>query len=221
MHNAVGYAKFRLVKRLRITPRFEKAFDRLTEHLNATGITADQYFGALTSRAIRSRGQFRPWTNNLGLPHYNQFVTQELAKHAERMDGQTTRADAGFNRLRPKHGVLTDAELEQDVLKSITYRRQYHTMSNRHFWLLFSGEFSGAYLYVSDDFRRCRLVHFLTDEQRSQWDLLADDESLASQIQARCSTIAARVGTRGWPRSVQKSSQQKMGIKQPSRFMLH
>ncbi len=127
--------QMRLMRSGRLTPQYERVFERLARYLDETGISAEIYMRMISNRA-KGHSPFNFYTKLLGTPFWNRIVDEQLAKHAQKRGVHSARniIDEGYDRLRNSEPFVTSRELEQDVKQYVQARRLYRHMSATRFW---------------------------------------------------------------------------------------
>lgn len=95
-------------------------------------------------------------------------------------------------RSRP---LVSNRELEQDVTEYLRCRRLYPRLSGLRFWVELGHLFSGAFLYVCEDFHRVdRAVNTLDATQQRQYAFLAAHPEHAEETRVFCQKVLAKYG---------------------------
>jgi len=165
--------------------KYRKVFVRLATHLATTDLTPDMYFGLLLDRiSDKRRAPIILRVTLLGTVFYNQLVSEQRLQRKRQFAGREDRETLQYHTIPSSEPGTAPTVLARDVARMLLYRRQYHWFEWGRFWLLFGSEFSGAYLFVTPEYRLAAgdaLVH-LTRAQRQDWDALAGDRVVTARV---------------------------------------
>jgi hypothetical protein len=188
----------------RLSPRNKRAFERLAAYLAQRQLPAELYMRMIRNRA-QSGTPFKLYTTLLGTRFYNQVVEEQLVKHeARRGAGQATNLiDQDYDRTPDSGPTVSNRELENDVKLYLQCRRLYRHLPVPQFWLLLQEQFSGAFLYVWEEFRQLdEDLKMLSFMQQRQYDFLARNPDHAEETRVFCLRLLAKYGqTQGHRRS--------------------
>jgi hypothetical protein len=180
----------------RIKAKYAKAFARLAKHLDETDLTPQMYFTLLLERVTnRKRAPIILRVPLLGTKFYNEVVSEMRLKRRQQFAGQEDRATLAYRTLPVPESGWAPTRLADDVARLTTYRSQYSWFEWGRFWLLFGPEFSGAFLYVTPEYREAfndPLIQ-LGPQQLKEWRQLDRDDRLSGQVRETVSAFRHRV----------------------------
>jgi hypothetical protein len=179
-----------------ILPQFVAAFTRLATYLDANPtITADEYFTLLCNR-FSNTSRIPLNTKALGSDYYNNIVAEQRGRRREMFDGREATDTKTYLAVPALRSRMAPDALMRDVARFAAYRGTYHWFPWGRFWLFFLPEFSGAFLFVTDEYQRAfddPLLH-LTVEQHADWRALAADERMALKVRDCVTSFRMSVG---------------------------
>lgn len=168
-----------------IKVKYRKVFVRLAAHLATTDLNADEYFTLLLDRIReKRRAPLILRVTLLGTTFYNQLVAEQRLVRKRQFAGREDRATLTYRTIPVAESGTAPASLARDMARLLLYRRQYHWFEWGRFWLLFGSEFSGAFLFVTPEYRAAGTeprVH-LSRQQLQDWHALAEDERTATHV---------------------------------------
>src|SRR5512147_354992 len=170
---------------------YVKTFKRFAEYLKQSNTTADRYFTLLLARF----GDRTPYTKQLGSTFYNTIVAEQANRRKQMFDGRDDAMTQSYLVRRPTEPGDSAWRIAVDAARLAVYRRQYHWFEWGRFWMFFAGEFSGAFLFLSPEYRHPGVPDLLSEEQRREWSALEQDEKRRDRARSHYRLFRRRVGS--------------------------